>query len=498
MPPGIRLLSPPDGAMFVAPGNLTLLAGISDPEQRVEAVEFHAGNRLLGVVRVSSVDVAADELTLRHREHPELGRVRLVAFEWNEPPPGLHELWVLARDQTEPPSRSPVSRITLWPADRVPVVTVAAVQATGSEGPLGADDLGEPEPEPIVFAIEREGPLIAPLTVFFALGGTAVNGVDYEQVPTSVTLPEGARSVEVTVMPIDDDWLEGPETVVLRLIPPPLADLGEADEESYRVGRPAMAVGVILDNEVAENRPPRVVLLQPGRGEVFLAPAQIRLIAGAWDADGAISQVEFFANERSLGLVQVTQPAPGEPVPRPARYGLDWSDVPAGVYVLTARATDDLGASAMSHPVRIQVLDRERPPVVTVVATEPPAPWEDSSALDTATFTVYRTGSIAEPLAVYYRLGGTAQNGVDYDHLPGRAKILLPVDGQTFVVPAQVEVEVLTLDPDGYVTRVELFAGDEKIGEDGLVFIQPPPPGQPHAFRFQWLEVPPGRHVLRV
>ena len=573
--PAIRLLSPPDGAMFDAPGSLSLLAGVKDPEGVVEAVEFHVGDRLLGTVRVSPVGMAetGDDLALGDREHAELGRVVLVEFAWDEPPPGLHGLWVLARNRAGPLAKSPVSRVTLWPADRVPVVTVVATQPVGSEGRPNAD--GQIEPVPVFFTIARTGPVSAPLTVFFALGGTAVNGVDYEELATSVMMPEGTMSVEVRVTPIEDDLVEGRETVVLRLIPPIVADLWEASEESYRVGRPAMAVGVILDNGAAENRPPRVLLLQPRRGEVFLGPAQIRLIAGAWDADGAVSQVEFLANDRSLGTVQVPEPEPGESIPRPARYGLDWSDVPAGGYVLTAVATDDRGSSTVSQPVRIQVLDRDRPPVVTVVATdpvatEPLAAWEDASSLDPAIFTVYRTGSTARPLTVFYRLGGTAENGVDYEQLPGRvqipagahamevtvvpladgmaegdesvvlrlwpphlleepansgshylvgqpgvaratlrdadvaqnlaprAKILRPVDGQTFVAPADVGVEVLTMDPDGYVARVELFAGDEMIGEEGLAFIQPPPPGQPYSFSFRWHDAPAGRHQLRV
>ena len=37
----------------------------------------------------------------------------------------------------------------------------------------------------------------APLTVYFALGGTAINGVDYEQLSNSVTFPFGVGVVGV-------------------------------------------------------------------------------------------------------------------------------------------------------------------------------------------------------------------------------------------------------------------------------------------------------------
>jgi hypothetical protein len=276
--PAIRLLSPPEGAMFVSPGSLPLLAGVKDPEGAVEAVEFHAGEQLLGTARVPAAGSGGtrDGLTLSDRELPEWGRVMLVEFDWAEPPAGEHELWVLARNRTGPLARSGISRVTLVRGDRVPVVTVVATQPVGSEGRPGPD--GQIEPEPVVFTIARSGPVAAAMKVFFELGGTAINGLDYEELPTSATVPEGARSVEVVVRPIYDDLAEGRETVVLRLVAPTVADLWDAGEESYRVGRPAVAAGLILDHEFVENRPPRVVLLQPKRGEVYLAPAHLRLI----------------------------------------------------------------------------------------------------------------------------------------------------------------------------------------------------------------------------
>jgi len=40
--------------------------------------------------------------------------------------------------------------------------------------------------------IGREGPTNQPLAVFFAIGGTATNGVEYKQVSSPVTIPAGA------------------------------------------------------------------------------------------------------------------------------------------------------------------------------------------------------------------------------------------------------------------------------------------------------------------
>jgi hypothetical protein len=53
--------------------------------------------------------------------------------------------------------------------------------------------------------------------VAFTLGGTAVNGVDYESVPTSVTIPSGANSATVTITPKTSTSLVGDKTVTFTL-----------------------------------------------------------------------------------------------------------------------------------------------------------------------------------------------------------------------------------------------------------------------------------------
>src|SRR5262245_27696349 len=49
-------------------------------------------------------------------------------------------------------------------------------------------------------------------------------------------------------------------------------------------------------------------------------------------------------------------------------------------------------------------------PIVTIRATDPLA----SESGDTGTFTLFRDGSTNSTLNVYYLIGGTASNGVDY------------------------------------------------------------------------------------
>jgi hypothetical protein len=73
------------------------------------------------------------------------------------------------------------------------------------------------------------------------------------------------------------------------------------------------------------------------------APATIILNATAADSDGSIAKVEFY-NGGSLLSTVTTAP-----------YRFNWNDVAGGTYSLTAKATDNLGASRISTPVTVTV-----------------------------------------------------------------------------------------------------------------------------------------------
>src|SRR5688572_20805392 len=61
---------------------------------------------------------------------------------------------------------------------------------------------------------------------------------------------------------------------------------------------------------------------------------------------------------------------------------------------------------------------------------------------------------------------------------PPRIEIVRPAHEQIFNSPDAIEVEVATVDPDGWVSQVDFFANGDLIGSENIVFIQPPPPGQ--------------------
>lgn len=93
----------------------------------------------------------------------------------------------------------------------------------------------------------------------------------------------------------------------------------------------------------ASNQQPAVSLTAPANGSTYSEPANIRLAAIASDGDGSIDRVEFFGGAT---LLSADNSAP---------FSFDWSNVPAGVYLLTAKAYDNIGASTVSLPISITV-----------------------------------------------------------------------------------------------------------------------------------------------
>ena len=91
------------------------------------------------------------------------------------------------------------------------------------------------------------------------------------------------------------------------------------------------------------NQPPTVSLTSPANGASFTLPTKISLAATAADADGSVARVEFFNGATKLSE-DTSAPYTGQ-----------WNPGSAGTYTLTARATDNAGATTTSSPATITV-----------------------------------------------------------------------------------------------------------------------------------------------
>src|SRR6185503_11290232 len=89
---------------------------------------------------------------------------------------------------------------------------------------------------------------------------------------------------------------------------------------------------------------PSIALISPPDNSAFLVGTNISIQAVAFDNDGTIARVDFFANGSTLGGLTT------------APYTLTWSNVPPGEYQLCGVATDNIGLRGTSAPVSITVV----------------------------------------------------------------------------------------------------------------------------------------------
>ncbi|SKA14751.1 chitinase [Chitinophaga eiseniae] len=148
------------------------------------------------------------------------------------------------------------------------------------------------------------------------------------------------------------------------------------------------------------NKPPVVSITSPANNANFTAPASVNIQAAASDSDGVVTRVAFYQGSTLLGVDSV------------APYAWAWSNVAAGNYSLTAKATDNKGATTTSAVVNISVTTGgNKPPVVNITS---------------------------------------------------------PANNATFTAPATVNIQAAASDSDGVIKRVVFYQGSTQLGVDSV------------------------------
>jgi pectate lyase len=125
--------------------------------------------------------------------------------------------------------------------------------------------------------------------------------------------------------------------------PPYSLTVTPADQVKSKVTAGAGATLTSPNCQVTTNQSPTVSITSPANNESFTAPATVVINATAADADGQVTQVQFFNGSTSLGT-DASSP-----------YSFTWSNVAAGTYKIKAVATDNANAITTSSEVTIVV-----------------------------------------------------------------------------------------------------------------------------------------------
>ncbi|MDB6035881.1 MAG: Calx-beta domain protein, partial [Verrucomicrobiales bacterium] len=345
--------------------------------------------------------------------------------------------------------------------DALPSVTLTTTSATAAEG--GGSG---------IFTVTRSGGTNNSLTVYFLVGGSAVEGSDYVAIGTNVVIPAGAFTATITVVPKEDKFNElrgasGQDNVIVQLV----------KASGYNLGNRTSGTVTITDNDTAdlpsvgfmlaassgrEDSGAAIIWLRTTSNPETNKPVRIAYRITSGTAVPNINYTPFGTGY--VEILHVDAPKPPDPL-HSTEGGLDSIMIPllndgqaAGNKTFTVQLFNYVGlitnytfvtngsiissntiitpyptnyyiGAYSSHTFTIVDVGQT---VVSIAAVAPEA--YEQGAVQGA-FEITRTGgSFSNPLTVRLSISGSAANGSDYVRIPdtviipaGTNRIILPV-----------------------------------------------------------------------
>ncbi len=215
------------------------------------------------------------------------------------------------------------------------------------------------------------------------------------------------------------------------------------------------SVAVVIGNP---NTAPLIGITSPATNSSFTAGSSVTITVNATDSDGSIGKVEFFNGQAKLG----------EDLSAP--YTLAWANVPAGVYSLTAKATDNQNAITTSIMVTITVIPPNKPPAVSITSPAQNSSFTAGSPILITSTATDSDGTIAkvEFFQGSTKLGedlGAISVVVVKPNVPPVVSLTSPVSNARFTPGTSITVTATATDSDGSIAKVEFFNGTTKLGE---------------------------------
>ena len=535
--PTVAIASPTNGTVFAAPANVTITATASDTDGSVAQVEFLDGTNSLGVVTTAPYTVTfanpadgAHLLTAKATDNQGSTKVStVVTIVVNTP--GAATQTVANRNFSFMPQQ-----LTINAGQTVQWVQLdAAAHTTTSDAipPLWASPLLALN-ESYAFTFTTPGvypyhclPHAANTNMHGSVTVLAVTpnlpvvaltspnpGATYTA-PATISLTASASETNGTISQVaffaDSTPLgaatQSPYTLSWANVPPGTYAL-TAQAMDTTGGSTISSPVTVQVNATPINAPPTVAIASPTNGTIFAAPANVTIAAAASDADGSVTQVEFLDGTNSLGVVTA------------APYTVTFANPADGAHLLTAKATDNQGATKVSTVVTIvvntpgaatqTVANRNfsfMPQQLTINAGQT-VQWVQLDAAAHTTTSDAIPPLWASPLLALnesYAFTFTTPGVYPYHCLPhaanpnmhGAVTVLavtpnLPVvsltspgKGAVYLAPASMVLRATATETNGAIDHVEFFAGNTSLG----VVTQSP-------YTLAWNNVPIGGYLI--
>ena len=259
---------------------------------------------------------------------------------------------------------------------------------------------------------------------------------------------------------------------------------------------------------------PTVSVVSPAANAVFSEGQPVTITASVSDPEAAISKVEFYSGTTKIG----------EDLFSP--YSITWTDIPAGSYVITAKAYSESGAEATSEEVVFTVGDRvNQAPVVSIVTPSSNAAIAEGETVVISVNASDADGSvakvelfsgsvkIAERTSLPYTFnwsdlaagtytitvratdkeGAVASSSVTFSvyavtpGVPPVVEITSPSNNASFEEGRVITINADASDADGTIEKVEYYNGTTLIGQE---LYEP--------YSLLWNNAPVGTHTITV
>ena len=452
-PPVVTLTSPANNAQFALGNNILINATASDQDGNVVKVEFWEGTNLL------ATDATAP-----------------YSFLWTGPAAGSYAIKAVAFDNTNLSASSAVANVTVVGQNKLPSVSITSPAANASfvaGSPISIT----------ASASDTDGNVVK--VEFYA--GNLLVGTD-QTAPFAATWSNSTAG-----------------THLLRAV--------ATDNQGGSTNSAQVSIVVTANGGGGTSGKPVVELIKPLNGATFAKGSTVQVEATASDSDGTIAQVEFFLNGNKFATQKV------------AAYRASLKNVQPGTYTLMAVATDNQGnkdSSIVQYTVTGGSTTGTGPDVQIIepldgaifnpgddVAVEATATDANGSINRVEFFTngvKWRTEKVApytgeiqnvQPgtyvlMAIAFDNDAFSDTSIITFTVTGAApvapnvSIISPLSGTELTEGASTDILVDATDPDGSITKVEVFVGNVMIGSD-----------QTKPYEVKWNNMAPGTHALR-
>lgn len=516
--PTVSLTSPTSGATFTAPANITVSANASDSDGTISKVEFYNGATLIGTsttapYSVTWNSVAAGNYTLTARATDNSGTtttsagVSITVKAPNVPPTVSITAPTAGTTFTAPAnitisanasdSDGTVAKVEFFNGSTlIGTSTVAPYSVTWNSVAAGnytltakATDNSGAATTSAGVSITVKAPNVPPNVSI----SSPANNATFTA-PANITLTATASDTDGTISKVEfyngttliGTSTTSPYTVAWNSVAAGTYSITAKATDNSGAVTTSTAISITVK---APNVAPTVSISSPASGATFTSPANITVTATASDSDGTISKVEFY---NGANLIGTSTTAP---------YSIAWNSVASGSYTLTAKATDNSGASTTSSGVNITVKAPNAAPTVSITAPSAGASFTAPANISISANASDSDGSIAKveffsgttligtssvaPFSITWNsvaagsytlkakatdnLGAsTTSAGVSISvkaaNVAPTVSISSPANNSTFAAPANISITASASDSDGTVSKVEFYNGTSLIG----------------------------------